>query len=627
MTRAQHRLMGLGLALGLAARPVLGADLRDPYFGEALYHVYQGQYFDALQRLDTELSQYHGLDEPRLDTLHYHINDAEFAVGDLELDYRMHQRAGRAVKAVLEGAVDESVRNEAAFRLARIQFQKDQLDDAQQTLERIHGAVPEQIRNDVELLRANIDMATGKPGEAVKVLEQVRSDKDLAGFAAYNLGIALFQDGRGKEAIEQLDRAGRLPAGDSADLAIRDKSNLVLGTMLFESGDFDRAKQSLDRVRLEGPFSNQALLRAGWAEATAKQYDRALVPWNILVDREPTDAAVQEAVLAVPHAYASLNLNGRAALMYGKALELFSKQIERVDASIASIREGRFLDALIREQSRDDEAWVIRLRSLPDAPETYYLMELMATHDFQTALHNYLDLEDLQSRLTAWKAGLEGFEDMIRLRRQNYEPLLPEVDAQFRSLDSRIRLRLEQRKHIGERLQAMLTAPRPEDLATAEERTAGESLALIEKQLGDSHRPDAAALRQRAARLRGVLTWRLQTEYPERLSAAHTHLRELNTQVDAMTRQYDAFVRTRQAATQSYAGYDAQIERLRKSVGDDLQRVTLLMEQQGKTIETVAINQLQIRRDRLVAQQTEARFGVADSYDRASRAESGAGTR
>lgn len=40
-------------------------------------------------------------------------------------------------------------------------------------------------------------------------------------------------------------------------------------------------------------------------------------------------------------------------------------------------------------------------------------------------------------------------------------------------------------------------------------------------------------------------------------------------------------------------------------------------------IETVAINQLEARRERLVTQQTEARFGVADSYDRASRAESG----
>src|SRR6266567_43170 len=623
--QATRQLIGLSLALGLAARSATGADLRDLYFGEALYHAYQGQYFDALQRLDTELAQYHVLDEPELDTLHYHINDAEFSVGDFELNYRMHQRAGRAIKAVLEGAVDEAVRNEAAFRLARIHFQKGQLDDALQALARIKGTVPEEIKGDLEFLRANVYMATGQPGEANKVLAQLKSNEGLGGFVAYNLGIALLQDGRPREAIEQLDKAGQMAAGDPAALAIRDKSNLVLGTMLFESGNFERARQALDRVHLEGPFSNQALLRAGWAEASAQQYDRALVPWNILVDREPTDAAVQEVILAVPHAYASLNLHGRAALLYGRALELFSNQIERMDASISSIREGRFLNAVIREESREDETWIIRLRSLPGSPETYYLMELMASHDFQTALQNYLDLEDLRSRLIAWKTSLDAFDDIIRLRGQNYEPLLPEVDTQFRELDSRIRLRLEQRKHLGERLQAILTSPRPDYLATAEEQIAGERIALIEKQLGGSDDAKSLALRQRAARLRGALTWRLETEYNERLTAAHVHLNELNAPVDALTRQYDAFVRTRQAATHSYVGYDVQIARLHERVGDALQRVDILMARQGHMIETVAINQLEARRERLVAQQAEARFGVADSYDRAARAQSDAG--
>src|SRR5215813_6915854 len=404
--RATRRLIGLCLAVGLAVCSAAGSDiprdrpagavrskngtpspeLRDLYFGEALYHAFQGQYFDAIQRLDTELGMYHGLDQPELDTLHFYINDAEFSVGDFELDYRMHHRAGRAIKAVLEGAVDESVRDEAAFRLARIHFQKGQLDDAMHALQRIQGTVPPQISDDVEFLRANILMATGQPSEAVKVLKQLRSNDGLAGFVAYNLGIALLQGGRQQEAIEQLDKAGQLQAADPSGLAIRDKSNLVLGTMLFETGNFERARQSLDRVRLEGPFSNQALLRAGWAEATAKHYDRALVPWNILASREPTDAAVQESMLAVANAYASLNLHGRAAL------ELFTNQIQRVDASINSIREGRFLKALMREETREDEDWVITLRTLPDAPETYYLMELMASHDFQTALHNYLDL-------------------------------------------------------------------------------------------------------------------------------------------------------------------------------------------------------------------------------------------
>jgi len=621
---ATRRLIGLGLALGLAAHPVTGGDLKDLYFGEALYHAYQGRYFEALQRLDTELAMYHGLDEPALDTLHFHINDAEFSVGDFELDYRMHQRAGRAIKAVLEGAVDEAVRNEAAFRLARICFQKDQLDDALQALARIKGTVPEEIRGDVEFLRANVYMAKGQPSEAVKVLGELKSNENLAGFVAYNLGIALLQDGRKQEAIEQLDKAGQLPAGDPTGLAIRDKSNLVLGTILFESGNFERARQSLDRVHLEGPFSNQALLRAGWAEASAQQYDRALVPWNILADREPTDAAAQEVMLAVPHAYASLKRYGRAAIGYGRALELFSNQIERVDASIRSIQEGRFLNALVREESREDQTWVIRLRSLPDAPETYYLMELMASHDFQTALQNYLDLEDLRSKFSAWKTSLDAFDDVIRLRGQNYEPLLPEVDAQFQELNSRIRLRLEQRKHLAERLQAILTAPRPDYLATAEEQIAGERIALIEKRLGDSDHPESLALRQRAARLRGTLTWRLETEYPERLTAAYAHLNELNAPVDALTRQYDAFVRTRQAATHSYVGYDVQIARLRERVSDASQRVDILIARQGHLIETVAVNQLEARRERLVAQQAEARFGVADSYDRAARAQSGA---
>src|ERR1700747_3175904 len=160
--RPTRWLIGLCLALRLSVHPAMGSDLKDLYFGEALYHALQGQYFDSIQRLDTELAMYHGLDQPELDTLHYHVNNAEFSVGDFELNYRMHNRAGRAIKAVLEGAVDEAVKNEAAFRLARTNFQKDQLDDAQNALGLIHGVVPAQIKDDVEFLRANIDMATGR---------------------------------------------------------------------------------------------------------------------------------------------------------------------------------------------------------------------------------------------------------------------------------------------------------------------------------------------------------------------------------------------------------------------------------------------------------------------------------
>ncbi len=620
MARAPSRLLVLGLAASFAAGPSLGDELRDLYFGEALFHAYQGSYFDALQRLDTELGQYHGIDEPQYDSLHYHIGAAEFDVGDFELNYRMHHRAGRAIKAVLEGDVEPAVRNEAAFRLARIHFQKDQPEEALHALQRIEGPVPEHIRDDVEFLRGNVYMALGRPGDAVEVLEALQRSKVLTGFAAYNLGMALLQDGRTAEAIEQLDRAGQVDVSDPAGEAIRDKANLILGTMLFESADYDRAGRSLDRVRLEGPFSNQALLRAGWAQVTAGNHERALVPWNLLAARDVTDLAVQEALLAAPHAYGQLNVHGRAALMYGQALETYSHELERVDASIASIRKGHFLEALVREEIRQVPDWVVRLRTLPETPETYYLTTLLASHDFHTGLQNFLDLEDLRVRLVSWRASFDAFEDIIGLRERNYAPLLPDVDAQFRELDSQIRLRMEQREHLERRLHDMLTAPRPEYLADADERVVLERLALIENGLS-ADVDDAAqqALRERVARIRGMLTWRLRTEYHERFTQAHEHLRELNGVIDTMTQRYESLVRTRQAATHSYVGYDVPIGRLRTRVDAALEKVNRLMARQGHLLETVAIEELQARRERLVGYQSQARFAVADSYDRATR--------
>src|SRR5205085_2019578 len=232
------------------------------------------------------------------------------------------------------------------------------------------------------------------------------------------------------------------------------------------------AQQAFDRVRLEGPYSNRALLSTGWAEVSAHDYEKALVPWGMLIGRDATDAAVQEAKLALPFAYSRLQLYGRAALLYGQALDSFDKELEKVDASVRSIRAGNFLKALVREEIKQDNLWVVRLRTLPDTPETFYLTDL--------------------------------------------------------------------------------TAPRPALLATTDERLALERLRQIEKTLGHS-RGGNGALCAEVQRLQGVLTWRLYTEYPERLTQAHEHLHELSQDVRMLQEQYTAFVRARQAAVHSYA--------------------------------------------------------------------------
>jgi len=614
-------LVGLTLAGVLVAEPCVAKDLRDLYFGEALYHANQGHYFEALERLDTELGQHHGLDEPDRDSLYFHIGEAEFSVGDFELYYRMHHRAGRAIKAVLEGAVDERVRNEAAFRLARIHFQKDQASDALRALDRISGKVPERIVDDVEFLRANVYMALGRPNDAAGVLKRLQGTESLTGFAEYNLGIALLQQDQKQAAVQQLDKAGLLNVSTPGPLAIRDKSNMLLGKLMLESNDFVHAQGYFDRVRLDGPFSNQALLSAGWSHVNVKNFERALVPWGMLAKREVTDAAVQEAMLALPYAYSQLSVHGRAAVLYGEALQSFGEEQKKVDASIKSIREGKFLKALVRGEIQQDKRWVIQLRTLPDAPETFYLMQLMASHDFQTALQNYLDLEELRAKTDGWQKSLDAFEDMIRLRRQNYEPLLPEIDAQFRELDTQIRLRKQQRDHLQQRLQRLLIEPRPDLLATADERIVLENIRAIERALHDAVGPEVPQLAQRLRRLKGTMTWSLYSNYAERLTEAHAHLKALNADLAVMNERYQEFVRARQAAVHSYMGYEDIIARLRTQSREALLTINQLMSRQGHLIETVAISELKSRQQRLEAYQTQARYAVADSYDRAAKAQ------
>ncbi len=621
MRRALFALTGsLVLASALAAEPAARGNLRDLYFGEALYRSYLGEYFDAIARLDTELGLHYGLDEPELDPLNYHVGEAEFSVGDFEIRYRMHLRAGRAIKAILEGHVDQAIRNEAAYRLARIYFQKEQPVNAYHALAQIHGDVPARLRDDLAFLRAQVLMATGRFSEAVDVLRDLQSAKGFRGFAAYNLGVALWRAGQHAAGSLQLEQAGRIAGEQPATLAIRDKSNLVLGSALLEERHPDLARPFLERVRLDGPYSNRALLAAGWADASQEQYARAVVPWSLLAQRNVTDEAVQESLLALPYAYGKLNAYGRAALLYEKALGSFGNELQKLNTSIKSIREGKFLEALRREELKQDSAWLVKMRNLPESPETYYLMELMASHDFQTSLRNYLDLDELRKKLAAWEDDLNAYDQLITIRRAYYQPLLPDIDKTFRVLDSQMRVRLDQRERIAGRIDAMLVAPRPDFLATAEERIVLVKLDTIERMAIKKKDAEREQTLARVNRLRGVIRFRLLTEYDRRLTEAYKHLQALDADVALLKRRYDAFVRTRQAAKQSFEGYEA-MNQLRGRVREARERVDALMARQGHVLELMAINELERRSRRLEEYQVKARFAMADSYDRAVKAQ------
>jgi hypothetical protein len=187
-----------------------------------------------------------------------------------------------------------------------------------------------------------------------------------------------------------------------------------------------------------------------------------------------------------------------------------------------------------------------------------------------------------------------------------------------------LRLRLEQRERLDARIQAMLVSPRPDFLATADERIVREKLSEIEKSAKGKKGMEWERIQERIARMKGLLHWRIYTEYDKRLTEAYKHLRDLDGAVAEAKKRYGSFVRTRQAATQSYEGYDV-IRRFRVRVREAQERVNTLMSRQGHMLETMAINELELRSRRLEEYQIKARFAMADSYDRAVKAQNQSG--
>jgi hypothetical protein len=184
-----------------------------------------------------------------------------------------------------------------------------------------------------------------------------------------------------------------------------------------------------------------------------------------------------------------------------------------------------------------------------------------------------------------------------------------------------MRLRLEQRDRIEQRLQALLTAPRPDYLATAQERVFKERIASLEQELAAAGGAVPSEIGARIRRLRGILDWNIHTDYDRRLTAAHKNFSQLNQVVERLNRQYTAFVRTRQAVTQSYQGYEEVIRRQRLLIKQAREQVEELMLRQGHMLEVMAENELTRRRERLEEFEIRARFALADSYDRAARAQ------
>jgi len=582
--------------------------VKDAMYGEVLFYFYQEDYFPAIVRLLAAQEQ---------GKLEHHADQAELLKGGLYLSYGHHLEAADIFQRLLAGNVNPEIRDRTWFFLAKIWRQRGYLDKAQQALNNIKGELPDNVRREATLLEAQLLIDSGEYDKAIALLQQWKGDTEWSRYAQFNLGVALVRSGRMNEAAQILDELGVIEPWNEELSSLRDKANLALGYALLQNGQPHAAKAPLQRVRLEGPFSNKALLGVGWADAELERYQRALVPWMELRGRDLLDPAVQESMLAIPYALAQLDSISQAADHYLNAIEAFYEESNRIDRTISHIESGQFFDEFVANDPLDSTGWYWRMQELPEGPEARYLFHLLATHEFQEGLKNYRDLNYLWKNLDRWQQSVDVYANMLETRRIAYQERLPQVEEALAraDIDSMVQRKLEYDSLLNdiERSNDWLALADKREFEMWGEITGLESTPALAADI-----PEAAEVRDKIRLLKGVLQWELQRDFKDRLWRIRRDLRQTGealVETQRARRQVDDSMKSQ---PQEFAAFDQRVYGLEPRIEGMKIRVGDAMAEQRAFLQAIAVGELQAQKQRLDVYTVQARFALAAIYDRAA---------
>ena len=591
-----------GSSFAVSVKPQQVLDL---HYGEVLFHFYQEDYFTAISHLMVARQQ---------NLLQHHRDESELLLGGLQLSYGMPDQAERRFDRLLDRNTDADLRNRIWYYLTKISYQRGHYRRALGKLQKIEKPDDKSIGIELAVLNANLHMALGENGEAAEVLENTSAPDGWEEYLRINRGIALLRAGELEEGRKTLDKLGKVDADNEELRALRDRANLGLGYELLRAGDAEQAREYLNRVRLQGPFIQAALLGAGWADAERGDYEQALTPWLALLELASYEAPVQEAHLAVPYAFAQLGDSKRAIYFYERAIGYFDEEQQQLDAAIQGTQSGELLSLLSQTDTGISGGWMHDTPTLEGVPSGRYLVDILSSHSFQEPLKDYRDLGYLQQLLNEWLENIDLYYDMVDARRLAYQQRAPLI---------RERLERQEAKALYQRWQdyqsltlAQHGSGDPIDLATGKEKQQWRTLRKVQATLASlAPEPRHTNMLAKARWLQGILYWQIQADYKTRLWDVEKQLQALEAPVTEAASKHQQVSDALENVQVGFDGYDKRIAAMRKRILALLPDIQTSRDNASDQLQRLALKELETRKQRLASYRIQARYALARSYD------------
>lgn len=596
-------------ALLFSASPLAAAQLEehrveDLDYGRALFEYFQQNDLRAITQLMVAEQR------PRTRA---QINEANLLLADLYYGYGLYEESRQMFARLLTAEVSDSVQNRIWFNLARLRFDQGFYDHARDLLARITERLPASIEAERKYLLTNLYLGNRQYQEAADLSNRMDPSSIWKPYARYNLGVSLIEDDAYEQGRFLLDSLGQMQDPNPEMIALRDRANLSLGLKQLRLGKAENALESLSRVRLEGPLSHDALLASGWAWFRLKEFDKALIPWQVLLRRNAVDAATQEAILAIPANYASAGKDQLAVRHYELAARQFDAQLAVLDDAVASINSDGLIAALREHAILYDRSSLQRLP--PSSDVTPQLHLLLASARFQREIRRYQQLLDIRESLRYWGNSFPVLELMLQQRRDGFAQKLPllERSTSFSRLEE-----LRQRRDAY--AQTVAAIEREENHAALATETETDHLQRLERvavSIGKVSAERNTAYQQDMHRLlSGLMHYELATDFPVRLWRARKQLIGLDRALADANERSLSLRQITQRAEREFGQFQARIDGQVDRIRDLRNQVTQLLRRQEQHINRLAIEAIRQQQQHIVRLRLNARFELARLYDK-----------
>jgi len=371
-------------------------------YQEVFYHFYRKDELNAIISLTA------GIESASLPG---NIVSNNLLLGSMYYMYGLQDSAEKALrKMVNNNRAKASQRATAWFYLSKLYFDQGRNKNLAVALDGASKSLPASLLNEFHYLKGMYHVNVNQLGVASRLLQDIERDNFWYELYKFNLGTAYIRSKKGDAGIELIHSVGEGSEESEKILALQDKAKIVLGYYFLRNSSAGDAVETLQNVRLEGPFSHKALLGIGWAFINKKQFRKALVPWTTLAEKSIDQVTVQEAILAVPFAYKELGALDNSMRLYENAIGNYRQFEAELDIAIKQVKDKKFFNEVFQRNYIDDFSITESLLKSKDSTQGKLLIDMLAQKEFQVLFNIYRDLQQLKSHILDWSNHLASME-------------------------------------------------------------------------------------------------------------------------------------------------------------------------------------------------------------------------